>query len=669
MGLAAPWFLAGLAAIALPLYLHLLRRRRGTPLRFSSLMFFEPRTQSSVKQRRLEHLLLLALRISLLAAIALAFARPYIPGPPGSPAGGKLVILALDNSFSMRQGGRLDRARREASRVLSRLKPEDKVQVLAFASQAELMNEPEVDRAAVTAALEAIRAGDLRSSYGELVRALNAIAQSSQSNLEVHLFSDMQQTSMPAAFAELALPAGATLRLHPAAEETLPNWAVESVDAPPRVEPGRQTRVRAAVAGYGAPDRTLRVVLLLNGRRLASTEAQAPAGGRAAVEFTIPDVPYGQNRGEVRLENGDSFPEDDGFRFPLERSDPARVLFVHENRDSRSPAYFRAALEAAAPAVFAVETATPSEVAQRRPEDYSFTVLSNIGALPREFEDRLRRNVTSGGSLMIALGSASALRGSLPVVDGTIAESRYASRQAERFQAVDWSDAAHPSVRSAGRWEGVRFFQTFALRIGEARTVVRLGDQTPVLLEKDIGAGRVLLFASTLDGVANDFPLHAAFVPFVDETARYLAAMDAAAGVQTAGAYYELRRAGREGGVTEVLDPQGRRLLDLAQTLKAPGVRLLDEGFYQIRRAGGRQELVAVNADRRESDLTPVPSETLAMWQNTSGAGPSTPAGAGPVAPDAGRPLWRAVLAAAFLLALVEAVAAAGRLALKKEVV
>ena len=45
------------------------------------------------------------------------------------------------------------------------------------------------------------------------------------------------------------------------------------------------------------------------------------------------------------------------------------------------------------------------------------------------------------------------------------------------------------------------------------------------------------------------------------------------------------------------------------------------EGFYEIHRANGRQELVAVHADRRESDLTPMPQETLDLWRNT-GRGP-----------------------------------------------
>src|SRR5258708_34610290 len=54
MGFLAPWFLAGAVAVGLPLWIHLLRFWRSTPHPFSSLMFFEQRTQSSIKHRRSE---------------------------------------------------------------------------------------------------------------------------------------------------------------------------------------------------------------------------------------------------------------------------------------------------------------------------------------------------------------------------------------------------------------------------------------------------------------------------------------------------------------------------------------------------------------------------------------------------------------------------------------
>src|ERR1035438_9158556 len=78
MGFLTPWFLAGAAAVGLPVWLHLLRKHKTTPLPFSSLMFFEKRTQSSIKHRRLRYLVLFTLRTLLILLIVLAFVHPFV---------------------------------------------------------------------------------------------------------------------------------------------------------------------------------------------------------------------------------------------------------------------------------------------------------------------------------------------------------------------------------------------------------------------------------------------------------------------------------------------------------------------------------------------------------------------------------------------------------------
>src|SRR5579864_8412162 len=99
MGFFTPWFLAGAAAVGLPVWLHLLKKHKTTPLPFSSLMFFQQHTQSSIKHRRLRYLLLFALRAALLALIVLAFAHPYVTQRvlPVDHSN-EVTVLALDNS-------------------------------------------------------------------------------------------------------------------------------------------------------------------------------------------------------------------------------------------------------------------------------------------------------------------------------------------------------------------------------------------------------------------------------------------------------------------------------------------------------------------------------------------------------------------------------------------
>src|ERR1019366_7892484 len=135
MGFLAPWFLAGMAAVGLPVWIHRLKRHKTDPRLFPSLMLFEKREQSSVKHRRLEHLLLFALRAAMLVLLALLFANPFIRRVIPASNSKRLTVVAVDNSFSMRAGDRLAQAKDQANQVLSSLKPGDQAQVVALGGQ------------------------------------------------------------------------------------------------------------------------------------------------------------------------------------------------------------------------------------------------------------------------------------------------------------------------------------------------------------------------------------------------------------------------------------------------------------------------------------------------------------------------------------------------------
>ena len=160
MGFLSPWFLGGLLAFGIPFYLHLLRQHKSKPLPFSSLMFFEKRTQSSVKHRRLKYLALLAMRCALLALLALLFAKPYLRLANGAGAQGqKLLVIAVDNSFSMRAGTRMADAKNAALDALRQFRAGDRGQVIAFASTAQLLTQPVASAQELEAAVRTIEAG------------------------------------------------------------------------------------------------------------------------------------------------------------------------------------------------------------------------------------------------------------------------------------------------------------------------------------------------------------------------------------------------------------------------------------------------------------------------------------------------------------------------------
>ncbi len=115
------------------------------------------------------------------------------------------------------------------------------------------------------------------------------------------------------------------------------------------------------------------------------------------------------------------------------------------------------------------------------------------------------------------------------------------------------------------------------------------------------------MLASGLDNLTNDLPLHPVFVAFVDHAARYLSGTERLSGSRLVDAYVQLR-SGTEpaaaAGSVEVIDPEGRRPLSLSEARTAQSLRLDHAGFYQIHFANGRDAVIGVNPDRRESDLS-----------------------------------------------------------------
>jgi hypothetical protein len=618
MGFLNPWFLFALAAIGLPVYIHLLRRHIVPPQPFSSLMFFERGTQSSTRHRRLRYLLLFSLRTALLLLLVLAFANPFIRRASSSTSD-KLLLVVVDDSFSMKAGSRFADAKQEALRLLASRPRSQRAEVMALGGRVAVLTQPIQDAGALRSAVESIHPGDSRANLGELAHGVRALVETVRTPIELHLFSDMQKTGMPANFADIQLPANVTVVLHPVGANATPNWTVEGVTAPAQLadpKDPKKSRVQAVIAGYGTPAASRTVSLVVNGNTVATRKVQIPPDGRATVEFPSLDVPYGLNRCAVKIDSADGFPADDVSVFAVKRADPERVLFVHQASDTRSPLYFGAALAAASQASFTLQSIDSEKSADIDPSKYAFVVLSDAVALPTIFENALMRYVRGGGNVLVAAGTSAAHHARIPIFGGTSSDAHSYSR--DGYAVVGQTDLTHPVMNDAQGWTDLKIYYVAGVDADGARVIVRLTDQTPLLMEKQIGEGHALLLASGLDNLTNDLPVRPAFVAFVDRTAHYLSGSDSINSSRLVDSYVPLRtasaRASAPAAGVEIIDPDGHRALSLAEAASAQSFQLAHAGFYQIRFANGRTALIGVNPDRRESDLQPMANDLLQMW-------------------------------------------------------
>jgi Aerotolerance regulator N-terminal/von Willebrand factor type A domain len=678
MGFLAPWFLAGLLALGVPVFVHLLRRHVTTPRPVSSLMFFEQGTQSSPRHRRLRYLLLFALRSALVLLVVLAFADPFVKRAAGN-ANSRLLLLVLDNSFSMRAGTRFADAKQQALTALA-VKPHgQRAQIIALGGQLDVRTQPIRDDGQLRAALDGIQPGDGHASFGELGRAIRAMAETERGPIELHLFSDMQRSAMPANFADMLLPNNVKLVLEPAAKGTAPpNWTVEGLDAPATLsdpKDPKRSRVQATIAGFGSPAATKTVSLVVNGKSIATRKVDVPANGRATVEFAPLDVAYGFNRCEVRIDGGDAFPADDASVFAVRRSDPERVLFVHTASDARSALYFGSALSASTQGAFVLQSVAVEQATDLNPSKFAFVVLSDAVVLPSIFEHSLEQYVAKGGSVLIALGTSAAHRARIPLWGSEVKDARDYTR-AGAPATVGQVDFSHPALvqeqpgRDNGGWTDVKIFYATLLDAGSARVGMQLTDGTPLLLDKQVGEGHVVLFASGLENLTNDLPLHPVFVAFVDRTARYLSGTERLSGSKLVDSFVQLRAAAEPVGAVasvEIIDPDGKRPLSLTEARTVQSFRLQRAGFYQIRFADGHDAVIGVNPDRRESDLAPLADDVQRLWSGSpEGTSPAT-TGATVEVKNRSVSLWWYVMLLALMVALAEAALASGYMGTQRE--
>jgi len=664
MGFLAPWFLAGIAAVGLPIWIHLLKRHKTDPRLFPSLMFFEKREMSSVKHRRLEHILLFTLRALMLILLALLFANPFIKRDPSAIGGKKVLVIAVDHSFSMRAADHLSKAKDEALSLIAGLKPGDQAQVVALGGQVQALTQIISDPGELRVAVQSIQPGDSRASFGELARYIRTLSESTRLALEVDLISDLQKTALPPGFADLRLDPSTTLVFHQIGKPAT-NLAVENVVAPTRIFDPKKVRVQATIVSFPAPDEKTEtskknVTLVLNNKVLQTKTVDLPTGGRAQVEFLSLDAPYGFSRGEVRVDGGDTLPADDRFYFAVERTDPRKVLFVDDGRHPRAQLYYRAALDSSGDSAFQMEVVRSEVAANQELAHYAFVVLDDIGNVSPTFESALKKYVNAGGSVLIVLGPASAAQPKVPLTDETIEAAAYAGRESDRFLNVSELDAGHPALRNVERFSGVKFYQAIHVTPSKSRVLARLNDQTPLLLERPLGEGKVLVFTAAFDNSTNDLPLHASWVPFVQRSAAYLAGSGAEQPVNlVVDSYVELRTADSKSAAAEVMDPDGKRLLSLEEATSAKNFAVNKEGFFELKTASGRHTLLAVHADRRESDLAVIPDETLALWRATGSD--QTASGASAVGNQQDKkpwPLWPWLLLLLLIVAMAESLVA-----------
>jgi hypothetical protein len=530
MNFLAPLFLIGAVSAAVPIVLHLLKREPEQRVKFAPVKLLRRAPVEDTQKHRLRELLLLALRVAAVVLLAIAFARPFVTSSAAAGRSG-VTIVALDTSYSMDAAGRFERARQLAQEAVGRAPSGERVGVVAFADDGELLAPPSTDRLLATSAIGRIAAGvgatRYRSALSVATEAIAAAGPSTRSTIV--LVTDLQETGWDEGD-RVAVP------------ETVQIEVADVGAAPPDIAVTAvrplADRIVATVRNTGPQARDVRAHLAVDGR--AAGDATVALGPGQSGEVTFAGAPRGQ-MAAVSVEDPEGLSADNIRYAVLSGATRPSVLVVGGSGNlPRDAFYIQHALSAGpaggrgyeVTAMSGAELSQPASTASSgsvddRLSERAAVILVSTRGLERRGRELLSGYVQSGGGLLLAAG---------PDVDGDVAADVLGGATSLKIVnpvakkaagSLAPSDVRHPVFRPfSGNSKTlglVRFQQAATVEGTGCQTLARFTTGGNALIECAAGEGRALVLASDLDNRWNDFPLHAGFVPFLHEAVRYLA--------------------------------------------------------------------------------------------------------------------------------------------------
>ena len=323
----SPVFLAGAAAVAVPIVLHLLKREPEARVKFAAVKLIKQAPVEYTDRRRIRELLLLALRVTALILLALAFARPFLASGAALGSTG-VTIVALDTSYSLAAPGRFERAKQLAKEAIASAPSGDLVGVVTFADAAETVVRPGSDRTLASDAIEQAVTGFGATRYRAALSA--AAPHLAGHHGTVVVVTDLQENGWDAGD-RASVPEGTTIRV--ADVGVLPaNLAVTGLRALP-------DRVVATVHNSG-PAREARVHLFVDGR--PAGDASVALGANQSGDVTFAGAPRGTTA-SVRVEDPGGIQADNVRYAVLGGTAKPSVLVVNGSRRREPRCLLRAA--------------------------------------------------------------------------------------------------------------------------------------------------------------------------------------------------------------------------------------------------------------------------------------------------------------------------------------
>lgn len=528
-----------------PILAHLIRQTPRARRAFGAMLLIRRLPRKSRRRNRVQDPGLMWLRIAMVGLAGLAAAAPQLEWPGAVPefGGSGAVVVVMDDSLSMgleEEATLLARARSQATAMVRSLPAGTLVGVVRIAGTATratpgLIDEPEVALAAITATEQTHLGTDL---VGGIRLARQMLAGEGG---EVVVFTDEAGLGVvESAQSEIALltEQGGALVPKPVHAVAPANVAVLGARYGSGPEGGS---VAVTIANYGDEPVEVPANLALPDGTTISAFVTMEAGQTVDKTFTVPRVTQG-GVGIVQIEDG-KIAEDNVGSFHLPTIGASRVLVVDGDPGLTPTAsevyYLERALapwgrSTSLDSGVLPDITAPSAVQSLDDDVHRVVFMSNV-ADPGPWANRLVEFVSGGGSLVISLGdnvSADRTNAVLAKLLPTpLRRPRSLAAQGELGARTALPEVDDPIFSPFVRggllgFQRVRWSRLFSVEpfknSDEVRTLLQTEGGMPVLIERRVGMGRVLLFTGSLDVDWGNFPLQAVYMPLIQSLVRNL---------------------------------------------------------------------------------------------------------------------------------------------------
>jgi hypothetical protein len=426
MGLSflSPMLLGGAALVAVPFVLHLIMRRKPVKREFPALRFLRQRAVANRRRLRLNHILLLLLRMAAIALLALALARPVLRGAGWLASGEGPVAAAFvfDTAPRMllREGNRtrLEQATAMAKVLFAKLPSGSKVAVLDTAGGAAVFS-PTV--AAAAARIDRLDVATPAASLStSLVSATRLLEQAELSRREIYVFTDCSHGGWDNATPlDLATthPDVSLLVVDVGAVEPR-NFAIDSLElSADRISTGAPLSISVTATRSGTDGTRSVAVELLGPDGRYVRRAVKPVTWRSAraghADFELTGLEPGVRQGRVIIDGQDDLEADDVRSFTVAVGAADRILVAAAAPAAKTGMLLTQAiapvtLAKAGKAAFDVAVVDLGQMEKASWDDFRGLVLLDPPPLPARTWEMLGDWVAAGHGLVIWLGPQAA---------------------------------------------------------------------------------------------------------------------------------------------------------------------------------------------------------------------------------------------------------------------